>query len=112
MEIIPNIGLGPLRFGMNPSQVQAVLGAHQTYEPWMGGNLNDSLLYPGLIVGFGKCDGRGPLNGSKLVEVRINGKADLTLLNRIKFGMLQNELLQRLTRHNMRSERKLSIYVL
>jgi len=78
----------------------------------MGGNLNDSLLYPGLIVGFDKCDGRGPLNDSKLVEFRINEKADVTFLNRPIFGMLQNELLQRLTRHNIRSERNLSSYVL
>src|SRR5258707_6707594 len=39
MEKIPNIGLGPLRFGMIPSQVQAVLGSHRTYGHWMGGNL-------------------------------------------------------------------------
>lgn len=97
---------------MNPSQVQAVLGSHQTYEPWMGGNLNDSLLYPGLIVGFDKCDGRGPLNDSKLVEFRINKKADVTFLNKPIFGILQKELLQRLTRHNIRSERNLSSYVL
>jgi hypothetical protein len=112
MEILPNIGLGPIRFGMNPSQVQAVLGSDRTYEPWMGGNLNDSLLYPGLIIGFDNCDDRGPLKNSKLVEFRINEKADVTFLGKPVFGMLQNELLQSLVRHKIRCERNQSSYLL
>jgi hypothetical protein len=71
MEIFPNIGLGPIRFGMNPSQVQAVLGSDRTYEPWMGGNLNDSQLYPGLIIGFDNCDDRGPLKDVTGIKCRM-----------------------------------------
>jgi hypothetical protein len=112
MEITPNIGLGQLRFGMRPSEVQAVLGSHQTYEPWMGENVNDSLLYPGLIIGFDKCDSSGPLKDSKLVEFRINEKADVTFLKKPFFGMLENELVQTLAQHDIRSEKKLSNYFL
>jgi hypothetical protein len=112
MEIIPNLGLGSLRFGMVPSEVQAVLGSCETYEPWMGGNLNDSLHYPGLIIGFDKCDGRGPVKDSKLVEFRINERADVTFLNKPIFGMPQEEFDQTLTQHNIRSERNLSSYLL
>jgi len=45
MEIIPDIGLGSMRFGMSPDEVVALMGEAQTYEDWMGGNLNDSLVY-------------------------------------------------------------------
>ncbi|HET8921391.1 MAG TPA: hypothetical protein VFN26_00195 [Candidatus Acidoferrum sp.] len=112
MEILPNFGLGPLRFGMNPSQVQALLGSQRTYEQWMGGNLNDSLLYPGLIIGFDKCDGCGPLKDSRLVEFRIREKADVTFLNKPIFGMQENELVETLARHGIRSEKNLSSYQL
>lgn len=104
MEILPKIGLGPLRFGMTPSQVQAVLGSHRTYEAWMGGNLNDSLLYPGLIIGFDECDGSGPLPDSKLVEFRMQGRTDVTFLNKPIFGMPLNELLQTLAQPNIGGE--------
>jgi len=112
MEILPNIGLGPIRFGMNPSQVQAVPGPDRAYEPWMGGNLNDSLLYPGLIIGFDNCDGRGPLRDSKLVEFRINKEADVTFLGKPVFGMPEHGLLQSLARHKIRFERNQSSYLL
>jgi hypothetical protein len=112
MEIIPNIGLGQLRFGMSPSQVQAVLGSKHTYEPWMGGNLNDSLLYPGLIIGFDKCDSSGPLKDSKLIEFTIKEKADVTFLKKPLFGMLENELVQTLGQHSIRSEKYRTAYLL
>ena len=41
MEIIPKVGIGPLHFGMNPDQVRALFAEEETYEDWMGGNLND-----------------------------------------------------------------------
>ena len=112
MEIFPNIGLGPLRFGMNPSQVQAVLGSHQTYEPWMGGNRNDSLLYPGLIIGFDDCDERAPLEDSKLVEFFIKEKSDVTFLKKPIFGMPRKEFVKILARHNIRNEENHGCYLL
>jgi hypothetical protein len=47
MIIYPNQGIGPIKFGMSPEEVKALMGIEEVYEPWMGGNRNDSLLYPG-----------------------------------------------------------------
>ena len=52
MEVIPNIGIGPVRFGMSPAEALAAIPEGQKYEEWMGGNRNDSLLFHGLILGF------------------------------------------------------------
>jgi len=45
----------------------------------MGGNLNDSLLYHGLVLGFDKCDAHGPLPDSSFVDVWIRGRPDVIL---------------------------------
>lgn len=71
-EVLPAQGVGDARFGMTPAQVRAALGEPELYEEWMGGNLNDSLLFRGLICGFGGCDTHGPLADSLLREVRIS----------------------------------------
>ena len=47
---------------MSPDEVVALMGEEQTYEDWMGGNLNDSLLYHHLIIGFDKYDGLSPVH--------------------------------------------------
>jgi hypothetical protein len=85
MEVFPNVGIGPLRFGMNPAQVLALFSEQQIYEDWMGGNLNDSLLYHGLIIGFDECDGDGPLAHSRFREVRLNRREDTVLWGRNLF---------------------------
>ena len=82
MEIIPKVGLGPLRFGMAPDQVRALFSEQETYEDWMGGNLNDSILYRGLIIEFDLCDAWGPLAGSKFREVRLHRREDAILWGR------------------------------
>lgn len=79
MEIIPNVGLGPLRFGMTPAQIRALFPEQETYEDWMGGNLNDSILYRGLIIGFDLHDAHGPLAHSEFREVRLNRREDTVL---------------------------------
>jgi hypothetical protein len=79
MEVIPNIGIGPVRFGMTPAEVIANFPDGQKYEDWMGGNRNDSLLFHGLILGFDSCDGDGPLADSRLVEFTIYGREDVRL---------------------------------
>lgn len=83
MEIIPNIGIGPMRFGMSPSEVLTNFPEEQKYENWMGGNRNDSLLFHGLIFGFDKCNGTGPLAESRLVEFTIYGREDVRLWGRV-----------------------------
>ena len=79
MEIIPKVGIGPLCFGMTPDQVRALFSEEETYEDWMGGNLNDSILYRGLILGFDRCDTWGPLASSKFRELRLHGRQDAVL---------------------------------
>jgi len=79
MEILPTHGLGPLRFGMRPDEVRSLMGEAETYEDWMGGNLNDSILYHGLILGFDKCDAYGPLPDSSFVDAWIRGRPDVVL---------------------------------
>jgi hypothetical protein len=76
MEILPNIGLGEIRFGMRPAEVRERLSETETYEEWMGGNLNDSLLYRGLILGFDAFNAHGPLDDSHFTEARLNHRED------------------------------------
>jgi hypothetical protein len=32
MDLIPSVGIGEVRFGMNPKQVAAIFGAETTWE--------------------------------------------------------------------------------
>jgi hypothetical protein len=52
LELYPGEGIGLVRIGMSPAEVLAVLDEPQVYEKWMGGNLNDSLLFRGLLFHF------------------------------------------------------------
>jgi hypothetical protein len=79
MEVLPNIGLGTIRFGMRPAQVRGLMLEPETYEEWMGGNLNDSLLYRGLILGFDACDAYGPLADSHFTDVGLNRRQDAVI---------------------------------
>lgn len=79
MEIIPKVGIGPLRFGMGPDQVRALFFEKETYEKWMDGNLNDSILYRGLILGFDLCDAWGPLATSRFREIHLYRREDALL---------------------------------
>jgi hypothetical protein len=67
---------------MSPAEVLANFPEEQKYEDWMGGNRNDSLLFHGLIFGFDRCDGFGPLADSRLVEFTIYGREDTELWGR------------------------------
>src|SRR6185369_10344683 len=79
MLLLPKIGLGEVRFGMTPGEVQKAFHEPQKYEDWMGGNLNDSLLFHGIIFGFYEHNTFGPLPDAKLEEIRTNGREDLIL---------------------------------
>ncbi len=92
-EIDPGRGVGPARFGQTPVQVEAVMAEPQMYEEWMGGNLNDSLLFQGLILGFDRCNTHGPLPDSRLVEARILARAGAYLFNRPAADWTRDELL-------------------
>ncbi len=79
MEMVPKVGLGELRFGMTPVEVRSIFPEQEMYEEWMGGNLNDSLLYHGLILSFDECDSFGPLSDSRLNDIIIQGRNDIQL---------------------------------
>jgi len=87
MEIYPNKGIGGIEIGMNPDAVKEIIGYDLIYNEWMGGNLNDTLFYSDLIIGFNDCDSDAPLPDSHVVEFRANDS------NRIEFnGFTLSEL--------------------
>ncbi|MBA3530293.1 MAG: hypothetical protein H0T73_00030 [Ardenticatenales bacterium] len=65
MEVLPNQGIGEVRFGMTVTEVKAILGENQKWEEeWMdpihGGH------YPGLQLIF---TGPGVTDDSRLIEI-------------------------------------------
>ena len=79
MRLLPKVGLEDVRFGMIPSEVLKTFNERQQYEDWMGDNLNDSLLFHGIIFGFDECNSFGPLSNARLQEIRIFDRKDLIL---------------------------------
>jgi hypothetical protein len=57
---------------MTPTEVRTAVAETEVYEEWMGGNLNDSLTYRGLILQFDSCDAYGPLADAKLAGMIID----------------------------------------
>ena len=92
LDILPWIGLGPLRFGMKPSEVRCAFKECHVYEEWMGGNLNDSLLYRGLILQFDKCDAYGPLEDSRFDGVKAKARKDIWLFGKRLASWTRNDL--------------------
>jgi len=82
LNIFPGEGIGPIRLGMRPAEVLAVFPEPQVYEDWMGGNLNDALLFRGLRLHFSECDSRAPLRDSTLNWIVIHQRADAYLFGR------------------------------
>jgi hypothetical protein len=79
MEIRLGEGIGPISHGMTPAEVRAAFPEPEGYEEWMGGNLNDALLFRGLIVSFTRCDAFGPLPDALVAGIQALGREDLTL---------------------------------
>src|SRR5262245_37362410 len=65
------LGVGLVLFGMNPSQVRALLGEKLVWEAWMNGNVNDALYYPGIILFFDDHDAHGPTSRAKLEQIEV-----------------------------------------
>jgi hypothetical protein len=82
LDIHPGEGIGPIRLGMQPAEVLAVFPEPQVYEDWMGGNLNDALLFHGLRLHFSECDSRAPLRDSTLNWIVIHQRANAYLFGR------------------------------
>jgi hypothetical protein len=81
IDILPGIGLGDVRLGMQPSQVLAAFAEAQTYQEWMGGNLNDALLFHGICFHFDACNANGPLSTGQLNCIRIHQRKGVYLLD-------------------------------
>ena len=79
LHLLPNEGIGNVRFGMNPAQVRSNFPEEETYEDWMGGNLNDALLFRGIIFLFDSEDSFGPLPDSKMTTFIVRGREDVYL---------------------------------
>ena len=75
-------GIGQIEFGMNPSQVISIMDEEQVYENWMGGNLNSSLLFQGMILDFDQHNSNGPIKDSKFCGIKINSRKDIYLFGR------------------------------
>jgi len=84
-EVQPGIGVGSIRFGMRPTTVRRSLPEATLYEAWMGGNLNDALLFHGLRLHFDACDLHGPLSSSGLNLIVIHQREDAILFERSCF---------------------------
>jgi hypothetical protein len=79
MEIVPLKGIGQIKFGMNPQSVRGLFNSNETYEGWMGGNCNDSIMYPGIKFVFNRFDAYGPLPRSDLWMIVVHGRTDISL---------------------------------
>jgi hypothetical protein len=88
-------GLGCVQFNMTPLDVQSRFGSNYRGEDWMGGNLNDSLLYGDLILTFDECDSTGPLSNSKLVFIKTNASNKILLQGKVLSEITRDELLSK-----------------
>jgi hypothetical protein len=89
---------------MRPADVVPVFGEPQVYEKWMGGNLNDALLFHGLRLHFTHCDARAPLPGSKLNWVVIHQREDAFLFDRSMTEWTKDTILEELRSRGYNSE--------
>jgi len=96
LDINPGDGIGPIQKGMRPAEVCAVFDEPEVYDRWMGGNLNDALLFHGLCLHFGECDSHAPLPHSTLDLVRIHQREDAFLFNRPMAEWTKDAILEEL----------------
>jgi hypothetical protein len=82
IDIQPRRGLPEVPFGSAPKSVTDLFGTDLTWEPWMGGNLNDSLYYPGIVFSYDSSDSQAPLPNSRLHSIEVSGSIAGTLLGR------------------------------
>ncbi|MFA0792630.1 hypothetical protein ACCI51_19010 [Microbulbifer echini] len=78
-EIDLSKGLGELKFGMSPNEVESILGSDQCFEEWMGGNLEAYYLYKGLIIGFCGGESEEPDTNSKVCIFTVKPTHSLIL---------------------------------
>ena len=83
LVIYPGKGIGPIQLGMHPQRVVSVFREKQVYESWMGGNLNDAILFHGMCLHFDECNSAGPLPSARLSWMRIHQREDAYLFDRL-----------------------------
>jgi len=88
-------GIGSVQFNMTPLDVQSRFGNKYRGEEWMGGNLNDSLLYGDLILTFDEYDSTGPISNSKLVFIKANASSQILLQGIALSAITREELLSK-----------------
>jgi hypothetical protein len=110
MELIPH-GIGLITLGMLPVQVENILGKHHTYEEWMGGNLNDSLLYRGMVISFNRSDASKPLENSQANEIWIHSNCPATLAGQDVFSLYKRDIEKILTTKEINFESSNDIWV-
>lgn len=81
---------------MRPAEVLTAFPEPQVYEDWMGGNLNDALLFPGLRLHFDDCDSRAPLPDGRLNWIVIHKRPDAHLFGRPVGEWTKDAVLQEL----------------
>jgi hypothetical protein len=81
IDILPGTGLGNVRLGMRLLQVVVALPEAQIYENWMGGNLNDALLFHGIRLHFDAYDAHSPLSTSRLSLLVIHQRENVYLFD-------------------------------
>ena len=101
---IPGLGIGDLRIGMSLEAVMKLADEKHVYEDWMGGNLNDALLFRGICLHFDNCDSRSPLPGSKLQWIRVHDRNDIQLFDRPMRSWEHGRLLKTLKEHGYEVE--------
>jgi len=53
LKIIPNEGIGQVRFGMRPSEVKLIMGNYvEEYDEWMGQDTGNDFCYGDIIIQF------------------------------------------------------------
>ena len=109
LEFLPQQGLGAMRFGMRPAEVEAVFAEPEVYEDWMGGNRNDALLRRGLILSFDQCDAWGPLPHARLcgLDVWFAHRPELTFWGEAFGRWTAVRLLERAAAHGLADLRPL-----
>lgn len=93
-EIVIKKSVGPVKFGMSPTEVKSILGEELYYEDWMGGNLESFLYYRGILIGFrGEVDDK-PKENSKVCMFQLRSSLKPVLFGLDLSGMTKTEIIE------------------
>lgn len=65
---------------MTPAEVLANFPEVEAFEEWMGGNLNDALLFREMVFLFDEVESTGPLPDSKMTDFLVRRREEVCLL--------------------------------